>query len=59
MLIWAVSALLLSCWRADASTGKNCVSAMLVEDVDFAPTTNMLMFFFEVLQRVSTSNMFL
>lgn len=38
-LLWAVSALLLSCWRASASTGKNSVSAMLVEDVDFAPTT--------------------
>lgn len=39
-LLWAVSALLLSCWQASASTGKNCVSAMLVEDVDFALTTN-------------------
>lgn len=28
-LLWAVSALLLSCWRASASTGKNFVSAML------------------------------
>lgn len=39
-LLWAVCALLLSCWQASASTGKNCVSAILVEDVDFAPTTN-------------------
>lgn len=39
-LLWAVSALLLGCWRANASTGKNFLSAMLVEDVDFALTTN-------------------
>ena len=38
-LLWAVSALLLCCWRANASTGKkNSVSAMLVEDADFALT---------------------
>lgn len=28
--LWAVSALLLGCWRANASTGTSCVSAMLV-----------------------------
>lgn len=31
-LLWAVCALLLSCWRASASTGKNVQSAMLAED---------------------------
>lgn len=41
-LLWAVTALLLSCWRADASTGKNSVSAMLFEDVDFALTANII-----------------
>lgn len=30
---WAVCALLLGCWRANASTGKNFASAILVEDV--------------------------
>lgn len=39
-LLWAVSALLLSCWRANASTGKNFMSAMLVENVDFALFTD-------------------
>ncbi len=39
-LLWAVSALLLSCWRTDASTGKKFVSAMLVKTVDFALVTN-------------------
>lgn len=41
-LLWAVTALLLSCWRADAFTGKNSVSAMLFEDVDFALTANII-----------------
>lgn len=35
-LLWAVCALLLSCWRASASTGKNVQSAMLAEAADFA-----------------------
>lgn len=39
-LLWAVSALLLGCWRANASAGKNFLSAMFVEDTDFALTTN-------------------
>lgn len=39
-LLWAAGVLLLSCWRASASTGNNFVSAMLVEDVDFALATN-------------------
>lgn len=38
--IWAVSILLLSSWQANASTGKIFLSAMLVEDVDFALTTD-------------------
>lgn len=37
--LWAVSALLLCCSRADASTGKAFMSAMLAEDVDFALIT--------------------
>lgn len=38
---WAVCALLLSCWRVNASTGKNFASAILVEAVrlDFALLT--------------------
>lgn len=37
-LLWAVSALLLSCWRANAFTGKNFVSAMLIDDGETLPS---------------------
>lgn len=39
-LLWAACALLVCCWRASASTGKNSVSAMLVTIVDFVLTSN-------------------